>query len=71
MSLREPALSARNNPLAGILSLGVFERFVFVMSVLEGQSDGDCALALRCSRSEVTMARMLAIERLADVAVCV
>jgi hypothetical protein len=63
LSLGEAA--AWDNPLAGILSLKAFERFVFVMSVLEGQSDRDCAILLHCSRNEVTMARMLATECLA------
>jgi hypothetical protein len=60
LSLGEAA--AWENPLAGILALKAFERFVFVLAVLEGQSDRDCALVLRCSRDEVTMARMLATE---------
>lgn len=70
VSLRGSALSAQNNPFAGIFSLEAFERFVFVMSVLEGRSDGDCALLLRCSRREVTMARVLAIKRVANVDAC-
>jgi hypothetical protein len=67
VSLRGSTLSAQNNSFAGIFSLEAFERFVFVMSVLEGRTDGDCALLLRCSRSEVTMARVLAIKRVANV----
>ncbi len=70
VSLRGSALSAQNNTFAGIFSLEAFERFVFVMSVLEGRSDGDCALLLRCSRREVTMARVLAIKRVANVDAC-
>ena len=54
------ATSAQNNPSAAVLSLDVFERFVFVMSILEGQSDEECALLLRCPRRDVMMARVLA-----------
>jgi hypothetical protein len=46
-----------NNPFAFIISLCAFERFVFVMSVLEGQPDEDCQSLLRCSRQEVMTAR--------------
>jgi hypothetical protein len=38
-----------NNPFAAILLLDPFERFVFVMSTLEKQSDAECAVLLRCS----------------------
>jgi hypothetical protein len=41
---------AKNSPFAAIVELGAFERFVFVMSVLEGQSEHECAILLRCSR---------------------
>jgi len=60
LSFRGAATSPRNNPSAQILLLGEFERFVFVMSILEGQSDEECALFLRCSRRDVMMARVLA-----------
>ena len=56
---KEPATSTENNPFAAIVALGAFERFVFVMSVLEGQSDGDCLSLLRCSRREIKIAREL------------
>jgi hypothetical protein len=57
------AAGARKNGLfAAILSLCTFERFVFVLSVLEGQSDGDCLTLLRCSRRDVVMARELAVK---------
>lgn len=62
---RETAVTARGNPLAGILSLEPFERFVFVLSVLEGCSDGECARTLRCSLTEVKTARIYAITTLA------
>ena len=40
-----------------------FERFVFVMSILEEQSDEACAILLRCSRRDIMMARVLALKR--------
>jgi DNA-directed RNA polymerase specialized sigma24 family protein len=60
LSLRGPATSAQNNRSAAILSLDVFERFVFVMSILEGQSDKECARLLSCPWRDVMMARVLA-----------
>ena len=63
MTLKRSATPAENNPFAAILSLDTFERFVFVMSILEGQSDAECAILLRCSRRDVMMARVLALKR--------
>jgi hypothetical protein len=40
-----------------VIALPAFERFVFVMSVLEGYSDYNCSLLLACTRAEVTAAR--------------
>lgn len=40
-----------------VLALEDFERFVFVISVLEGYSDHDCAVLLGCSLLEVREAR--------------
>jgi hypothetical protein len=56
--------SEQSGPLAQIRALGAFERFVFVMSILEGWSEQDCALRLRCSRRDVTIARLLALKSL-------
>jgi hypothetical protein len=61
-----PATSAENNPFATIFALGAFERFVYVMSILEGQSEQDCAILLRCSRRDVIIARVLALTRLSN-----
>jgi len=41
--------SEGNPALAAILHLAAFERFVFVMSTLEGYSDQECAILLGCS----------------------
>jgi hypothetical protein len=57
--------SPNNNLLAALVSLSAFERFVFVMSILERLSDGDCLSLLRCSRREFDLARELAVRFLA------
>ncbi|HWY70022.1 MAG TPA: hypothetical protein VNX88_15230 [Terriglobales bacterium] len=63
ISLKEPARWADNIPFAPVLLLDAFERFVFVISILEGQSDEECAILLRCSRRDVMMARVLSLQR--------
>lgn len=50
--------------LAGIVHLPYFERFVFVMSVLERYSDQGCALLLNCTRGEVVAGRIRALQEL-------
>ena len=50
---------------SAVLELGAFERFVFVMSVLEHYSDQDCSLLLGCSRRAVALAKMRAAEGIA------
>jgi hypothetical protein len=57
------ATPATSNSFVAILSLDAFERFVFVMSILEEQSDQACAILLRCSRRDIMMARVLALKR--------
>jgi hypothetical protein len=48
-----------------VLGLGDFERFVFVMSVLENYSPHECALLLGCSVLDIRQARLHALEELA------
>jgi hypothetical protein len=67
ISAKGAAASPANNLFAAILSLCAFERFVFVLSILEGQSDGDCLSLLGCSRTEVVIARELALRFLVTV----
>ena len=55
----------RNVPLAALLGLKTFERFVFVMSVLERYSDQDCKTLLGCSRRDIVRARSQALMRMA------
>lgn len=52
--------------LKTVLKLGDFERFVFVMSVLENYSHHECALLLGCSVLEIRQTRLLALEELAS-----
>jgi hypothetical protein len=49
-----------------VLGLEDFERFVFVMSVLEHYSEHECSLLLGCSAREVREARGRALEDLMD-----
>jgi DNA-directed RNA polymerase specialized sigma24 family protein len=48
--------------LAYVFSLEVFERSVFVISVLEGYSDADCAVLLCSSIRDVRSARVRALQ---------
>jgi len=49
---------------AALTRLQPFDRFVFVMSVLEGYSDRDCGTLLRCSSAEVIDARLRALRQI-------
>src|SRR5579863_8060976 len=50
--------------IAEIVKLPMFERFAFVMSVLEGYSDHECSLHLDCTRATVAASRARALERI-------
>jgi hypothetical protein len=54
-----------SDKLAPVLGLKTFERFVFVMSVLEGYSDQDCKTLLACSRQDILRARLQALKHMA------
>lgn len=60
--IRNPV--ANQAEVAEILKLPPFERFAFVMSVLEGYADHECALHLGCSRGEIVAARTRALEQM-------
>jgi DNA-directed RNA polymerase specialized sigma24 family protein len=49
--------------VAVILELPSFDRFAYVLSVLEGYPLQECALLLDCSRSAVITARMRALQQ--------
>ena len=53
--------------VAAIMGLDWFDRFVFVMSVLEGYTLQDCATLLSSTRQDVSMARMRALQQLLGV----
>jgi hypothetical protein len=61
LSPKGPAATTNDGLFAAILSLCAFKRFVFVLSILEKWSDGDCRSLLRCSRRDVAIARELAL----------
>ena len=54
--------------IARLLSLPDFERFAFVMTVLEHFSDQEASLLLNCTRGDVTAARTRALEQLGKIA---
>jgi DNA-directed RNA polymerase specialized sigma24 family protein len=62
---REPKDSKDHFDLSSVLSLESFERFVFVVTVLERYSDHECAQLLDCLAIEVRQARAKAFEQLA------
>jgi len=55
----------RDVAFSTVLALEDFERFVFVITVLEGDSEHDCALLLNSSIGDVRNARIRATEQLA------
>jgi DNA-directed RNA polymerase specialized sigma24 family protein len=59
------AASERDIWLNLILELPPFERFVFVISVLEGHSVSDCASLLGCTLSDLSRARSQALAHFA------
>ena len=61
----EPA-KQRECEIDTVTELDPFDRFVFVMSILERNSNWDCALLLGCSMNRVAQGRMKALHRLAD-----
>jgi hypothetical protein len=50
--------------IAAVLALEPFERFVYVMTVLERYSDQDCSLLLSCARRDVVAARSRAFQQM-------
>ena len=54
---------AGRDEIAAVLALPVFERFAFVISVLEGYSERESALLLNCSIQDLIAARSRALRR--------
>jgi DNA-directed RNA polymerase specialized sigma24 family protein len=59
-----PAIKQERSAIHNLLALRDFERFVFVMSVLEGYSERECAVLLECSLQEIGAARIRAMKQL-------
>jgi DNA-directed RNA polymerase specialized sigma24 family protein len=57
-------LVAEPAEIAAILDLAPFERFVFVISVLEHYSEHECSVLLGCSRRDVIAARTRALQQI-------
>lgn len=57
-------LTIEDPHLDAVLALQDFNRFVFVMSVLERYSDDSCAVLLGCSVQDIRRARTEAVEQL-------
>ncbi len=60
-----PSVPDGGPAISSVLALGVFERFVFVITVLEGHSEHECALLLNSSLRDVRNARIRATEQIA------
>jgi hypothetical protein len=56
-------LPAERPEITAVLQLEPFERFVYVMSILERYSDQDCSVLLGCARREVIAARARALQQ--------
>ena len=57
-------LVAEQVEVATVLDLAPFERFVFVISVLEHYSEHECSVLLSCSRRDVIAARTRALQQI-------
>jgi DNA-directed RNA polymerase specialized sigma24 family protein len=56
-----PALASQDPRFAAILTLPDFERFVYVLSVLEGYTDQQCATLLSVSTQQIEATRLRAL----------
>ena len=56
-----PTLAAQDPRFAAILALQEFERFVYVLSVLEGCTDQQCATLLSVSPQQIEATRLRAL----------
>ena len=64
-----PGMRLQDAPVANILALEDFERFVYVLSVLEEYVDQNSAALLNTSQREIREARVRALGHLADFAI--
>lgn len=63
---KSPLNNGSYREIENVLALEVFERFVFVMSVLEQYSQLECALLLNCTLQEIREARARGLEQIVD-----
>ena len=64
ISSQGKAPSVEQVEIATVLALEPFERFVYVMTVLERYSEQECSVLLGCRRQEVVAARTRALEQI-------
>jgi DNA-directed RNA polymerase specialized sigma24 family protein len=57
-----PEVTAHDSRLAAILALPDFERFVYVLSVLEGCTDRECSALLGVSPQQIEETRIRALQ---------
>lgn len=57
-----PEVARDDSRLAAILALPDFERFVYVLSVLEGCTDQECATLLEVSPQQIEETRLHALQ---------
>jgi DNA-directed RNA polymerase specialized sigma24 family protein len=57
-----PRLASQDPRFSAILALPDFERFVYVLSVLEGCTDQECATLLGAPRQQIEVARLRALQ---------
>jgi hypothetical protein len=57
-------MPAERVEIAAVLGLQAFDRFVFVMSILEDYSDHDCSILLGSTRRDVLAARVRALQKI-------
>jgi len=62
--LKWPVARETNNTMQALMELDALDRFAFVMSLVERQSDQDCSLMLGCRRRDFEEARARAINSL-------
>jgi len=56
----------QHHAIASVLVLVGFDRFVFVMSVLERYTEKECSVLLGCSQQDVREARIRALQQIAE-----
>ncbi len=63
---RRQTIQDQHPAIASVLTLEDFDRFVFVMSVLERYTENECSVLLGCSQQDVREARMRAQRQIVD-----